>query len=85
MTDKEREEFKQEKEAAEIQSAHAIKIKELELEVAKLEARWSSWLKLPMAIIMLPVRIILAIAFVICSITKFEPPQVFWDVLRGGK
>jgi len=82
MTDREREEFEQEKTAAQISGDYHLKAKEMELEVAKLEAKWSSWLKLPIIIITLPVRILFALGFVVCMARKSEPSEAFWEFMQ---
>lgn len=82
MTDLEREEFEQQKTVTELQIAHTQRLKELELEVAKLEAKWSSWLKIPIYIIMLPIRILFAFGFIVAMIRKQEPSDRFWDFIK---
>lgn len=82
MTAREREEFAQEKEAAAIQAEYNLKIKEMEIEVARMEARWSSWLKLPLMIIKLPVFIVFGIAYCIAMAVKHDPPESFWKFLK---
>lgn len=82
MTAREREEFEQEKQAAKIQGDYNIKIKEMEIEVAKLEAKWSSWLRLPMLLIKLPVLVVFAIGYCISIARKHEPSQNFWNLFR---
>ena len=77
MTDFEREEFQQEKTVVEMQLEHAQKMKEMELEIARLEARFSSWLKLPLIVITLPVRVVLALGYAIGMIRK-QPDPEFW-------
>lgn len=82
MSSREREEFKQEKEAAQMQIDFQLRAKELELEIAKIEARWSSWLRLPMAIIMLPVRLLFGVAYIVAVARKHDPGERFWDFIR---
>lgn len=75
------------------QSEHAIRIKELELELLreekqadielkKLQAKWASWLQIPLVIITLPVRILFALAYICSVFTKKEMPRKFWDLLN---
>lgn len=71
-----------EREMFDKQTAFQLKIKELELEVAKIEARWGSWLKLPGMIIKLPLYVLLGIAYIVSMITKKEVPKEFWDLLK---
>lgn len=82
MSAREREEFEQQKLYFEIQSEHTLEAKKLDLEIAKIETKWKSWLRLPMAIIWLPVRILFGIAFIFSMFTKKELPPEFWDFIR---
>lgn len=72
---------------------HAVRIKELELELArenhranielkKLEAKWSSWLKIPVLIIKLPVLILLSFGYWLDSIRGSEPSKDFWKLFN---
>lgn len=64
------------------QAEQVLAVKRLELEQAKLEAKWSSWLKIPVTIILLPVKVVLAFALITSLITKKDLPPVFWDYLK---
>lgn len=81
MSEREREEFEQERIAADMASTHNLKMKELELEVAKLEAKFSSWLKLPLYILMLPVKLLLGIAVIFSVFSKKDLPDRVWEIL----
>lgn len=70
-----------EKEQIATQMAHQKEMRLLELEVMKLEAKWSSWLKLPITIIKLPVLIVMAIGYCIAIARKHEPSDNFWRFL----
>jgi hypothetical protein len=82
MTPREREEFKQEKEAAQMQIDYQLQAKQLDLEVAKIEARWSVLLKIPIIIVRLPILILFGIALIISVITKKDLPKEFWDFIK---
>lgn len=73
--DRERE---QEKE----QIAYGIEMKKMDIELAKLEAKWSAWLRLPSLIIRLPLLIILGIAYLIHAKKGIEPSDNFWRLLK---
>lgn len=64
------------------QAEFNIKIKEMELEITKLEAKWSSWLNLPKTIIKLPVYCLMAIGYIISSIRNHEVSKDFWNFLN---
>lgn len=72
---------------------HSIKMKELEIELArenhkatlelkKLEAKWSSWLRIPLVIIKLPVYLILAVGYSFDALRGNEPSKEFWKLLK---
>lgn len=74
------------------QAAHVTHLKELDLEILReqhkaeielrtLEAKWTSWLKIPLMIIKLPMLIILAIAYIFAIAFNYQPPKRFWDLL----
>lgn len=75
MMDYEREQAREARE-------HAIRIKQLEIEVLKMEAKWSSWLRIPLFIIMLPVRVIMAVGWCIAVSRKYDLGENFWNFMR---
>lgn len=83
QTPRERAEFEQEKELVEMQGGYNLKLKEYDIQVQRLEAQWSAWLRLPFAIILLPVKFIMAFAIPISVITKKELPKEYWEFLHG--
>lgn len=82
MTEREREEFQQEKEAAEIQGNYNLRLKEMDMEIARMEAKWTNILRLPIVIITLPIKVVLAIGYLIAVAKKQEPSDKFWDYLK---
>lgn len=82
LTPREYEEFNQRKEFFEMQAQHELAVKDKELEVMRLEAKWSSWMKLPVMVLMLPVRVVMSFAVIISAITKQPLPQQFWDYMK---
>lgn len=82
MSDREREEFQQEKEAAAIQGDYNLKLKEMDMEIARMEAKWTNILRLPIVIITLPVRILFGLAYVIAVVRKYDPGEKFWEFLK---
>lgn len=83
LTPRERAELDWEKEGTYLQAEYAQKIKEMDLEVRKLEVRWTQVFRLPQMIILLPVKLILAFAIPISVITKKDLPPAYWEFLRG--
>lgn len=82
-----------ERDEARLKREHAVTIKQLELELARekykseielklLEAKWSTWLRIPIIIIRLPVYMLFAIAYCISVICHVEPPKSFWSYLK---
>lgn len=75
------------------QAAHAKEMKLLELELLReqnqaeiklreLEAKWASWLRIPILIIKLPMFLLLGVAYCISMVTKKEMPRPFWKLLE---
>jgi len=64
------------------QAKFNLEVKKLELEVAKIDTRWGAIFKIPTLIIKLPVYILLALGFIIYTVTKKEPPDKFWDFIN---
>jgi len=56
--------------------------KNAELELARIEARWLSWLRIPITIIKLPVYLVFGVAYCIAVARKHEPPDSFWRFMR---
>jgi len=82
LTAAERERMQHEKDMYAMQNNHIRNIKELELELATLEARWSSWLRIPITILKLPLYVVLGVAYCIAAGRKYEPPEAFWQLLK---
>lgn len=83
LTPREQAELTWEKEAARMQVEFAEKSKAMDLEVKKLEAKWTQLWRLPMAVIWLPIRFVMAFAIPISIITKKELPKEFWEFMKG--
>jgi len=83
MTPREKEEFEQEFKIAQKQADYGLKVKQLELEIKKIEVKWQQVFRVPFAIISLPVRLIMAFAVPISAITKKELPESFWNYLKS--
>lgn len=71
---------------------HAVTLKQLELqiireknqaeiELKRLEAKWRSWLRIPIVIIKLPISLILAVGYLLAVATKQEPSKRFWSAI----
>jgi len=82
LTPREYEQHNQRKEMFEMEAQHQIMMQQLDIEVRKIEARWTSLLRLPVIIITLPVRFVVAIAYVVAVARKFELGDNFWTYMR---
>lgn len=82
LTAREREEWEQNKESMERQMSHAKEMKILELEVLKQESKWSMWIKIPLVIITMPIRILFVIPLCIYAVTKQDIPEAYWKFLK---
>lgn len=82
LTPREYEMHNQRKEMFELEAQHQVVMQQLDIEVRKIEARWTSLLRLPVIIITLPVRFVMAIAYVVAVAKKFELGENFWNYMR---
>lgn len=82
MTPREYQNHEWQKELLEMQYSHMERVKNLDIEAAKLEAKLTSWFKIPVTIIKLPVLILFGLAYVVSMFTKVEMPEQFWQFLR---
>lgn len=64
------------------QAEHAVRIKELDIQAAKLEARISSWFRIPLYIFSLPVKLLAIIPLCIYAVRRTEVPQELWNLLK---
>ena len=82
MTAREREEYDQQRELFNLQSSHTLKVKELELKLAKTEMKWQQIYKIPTLIIKLPLLIILSVGFIAAMARGKDPGDKFWDLFK---
>ena len=78
LTPRERAELDWEKEAAIMQKDYGERLAEMELEVKKLEVKWTQVFRIPEAIILLPVKLLMALAITVSVITKKDLPPDYW-------
>ena len=83
-----------EAEQARLAREHSLALKQLEIqltreknqaaiELKKLEAKWSSWLRLPALILKLPVLFLLGISYICAVLRKSEIPKEFWNIIKS--
>ena len=82
FTPREAETMRYEAERADKEMAYGLKMKELDIEVQKLEARFTSLLRIPIIIIKLPVLVFFGIAYIVHAFMKIEPSESFWKLLK---
>jgi hypothetical protein len=82
LTPKERAELEWEKESTHLQVDYAQRMKELELEVKKLEVKWTQVFRLPQMVLLLPVKILASLAIPISVITKKDLPDAYWEFMK---
>lgn len=75
-------EYNNQKEMWQLGAEHAKEMKQLDIEATKLETKWSSWMKIPITIIKLPLFILLVIPLSIYAARKQEVPEAYWRLLR---
>lgn len=82
-----------ERDEARLIREHAITIKQLEwsikreenqakIELKKLEAKWSSLLRIPTLIIKLPIMVVLSFGYIVAVFRKQEPTKSFWSYMQ---
>jgi hypothetical protein len=85
--------MEREADEARLTREHVAHMKELELaiqkekntaaiELKKLEAKWSSMLRLPSLILRLPILVLLGFGYIIYALRGVEPSKDFWVSLK---
>jgi hypothetical protein len=82
LTDREREEFEQEKTIAQLQADYQLKFKEMELNIQRIQTKWTQVFRLPFAVLMLPVRFLFGLGYIAHAIRGTAPDAKFWDYLN---
>jgi hypothetical protein len=72
-----------EKEMFDKQVAHQQRIKELDIEARKIEARWSSLLRIPVLFLKLPVALAVSLVLGVYAIRGLEPPESLTSFIRS--
>lgn len=82
LTNREREEMEFQQQMFDRQAEHTQKVKAMELEVTKIQAKWSSLLRLPIMIAKTPLFILMGVAYCIAVARRHEPSDNFWNLLK---
>lgn len=82
LTPREAEQMRHDAEREDAQMAYGTKMKELDIELQKLESKWAAWLRLPSLVLKLPLLILLGIAYIVHVITGNEPSDNFYNLLK---
>lgn len=82
MTPREREEFEQEKELARLQADYQVVYKQMEIDLKRVEAKWTQVFRLPFAVLTLPVHMLFGIGYIAHAIRGTQPDEKFWEYLR---
>lgn len=82
LTPREAQQMVHEREMAELYGNQEIAKEQLKLDMMKLEAKWSSWLKIPLTIILLPFKLLLIIPLSLSILSKKDTPEKLWDLLE---
>ena len=82
FTPREFEEIRIQQEEMSANRAHAVEMKQLEIEAQKQSTRWQIIFTIPLALLMLPVRLVASLALCIAYCRKYEPSEAFWKLLR---
>lgn len=82
FTPREMEQMRYEAERADKEMSYGMDMKRMDIEVQKLETKFSTLLRIPIVIIKLPLLILLGIAYIAHSIKGTEPSDNFWKLLK---
>jgi hypothetical protein len=82
LSPRERAELDWEKEAARLQITYNETIKQMDLDLKKLEVKWTQLFRLPLAILTLPIKLVMSLAIPISVVTKKDLPDKFWEFMR---
>lgn len=82
LTNREREEMEFQQQMFDRQAEHTQKVKAMELEVTKIQAKWSSLLRLPIIVVKMPLFIFMGVAYCIAVARRHEPSEAFWNLLK---
>lgn len=82
ITPREYEVWNHEKEMTEKAYEFQLQVKRLDIEAAKLEAKITSWFKIPVTLIKLPLYILLVIPLSIYAARKEQVPPEYWRLLK---
>lgn len=83
LTPRERVEFEWEKEATHLQATLHERQQDHDLEIRKIEVKWTQVFRIPQAIILLPVKVIMSIAIPISIITNHTLTKEYWEFMNG--
>jgi len=82
LTPREREELDWEKQLSRMQMDYGLKVEQLKADIAKLEAKWTVVFRIPLEVICLPVKLVLALAIPICMISGYQLPKEYWEFMK---
>jgi len=66
----------------ELAYGHDRDMKRMEIELAKVEAKWNSWLRIPMELLRLPVKIVFGVAYIVAMLRKHDVSENFWKYVK---
>jgi len=66
-----------------LQLAHQKEIKAMEVEVGKINSKWTTIFRLPLALIALPVKLLLVFVFIVYAIRGIEPPESLVSFIKS--
>lgn len=75
LTPREYELMRYEKEEKDETRAYAERMRKMDL-------KWQQVFTIPLALLMLPIRLVMCLALCIAYLRKYEPSEAFWRLLR---
>jgi len=82
ITQREVQEYEWQKEMFDKNAELKIKLKELEIKHLMVESKITSWFKIPVTIVKLPVYMLFGVGYCINAIRKIEPSENFWKFIK---
>lgn len=82
LTMREIQQMEYDKQMWEAQAAHQLALKQLEVRALEMESKWTSWFKIPLTIITLPVRVLMVIPMTVYAVTHQEVPEFYHRFYR---
>ena len=65
-----------------LKAEHDKQVRELEVEIKRLDVKWAALLRIPLNIVLLPVKLLMALAIPISAISGKPLSKEFWEIMK---